>query len=244
MASSASALNKLLTAAIKSVAPDKRFLMVLAEQLSPEDPLPEIEVVQILYKLVQNIQEDIERLPLDEDAKEKARRQIAPFLGLISFSHIHQTTKVAKSNFLTHANLVELNDINFLLEDHFEYPKVDKEKLKDLASKFSEIRNEVLNADLPERLKLALLYRLRQISAILENYYAFGPEELERDLESLIGAIVINKNLAEQTETNKLFGKIWAASSDGVTFLKSVDSGYTLGESLAAAGTKLLSLFQ
>lgn len=243
MASSASALNKLLTAAIKNVAPDKRFLMVLAEQLSPEDPLPEIEVVQILYKLVQNIQEDIEQLPLDEDAKEKARRQIAPFLGLTSFSHIHQTMKVAKSNFLTHANLVELNDINFLLEDHLEYPKVDKEKLKDLASKFDEIRNEVLITDLPERLKVALLYRLRQISAIFENYYAFGPEELERDLESLIGAIVINKDLAAQAETNKLFGKIWAASSDGVTFLKSVDSGYTLGESLAAAGAKLLSLF-
>lgn len=240
MTTSALSLYQLLAVTRSNKTPTDKFLTVLADNLELTDPDAEAQVVQLLVNLILNTEADIEKLPVADDMKAHLRRHVAPFKGISNFSQIHFDVKNARANFLKPEHLNGLTDLHLALTGHIERPTVGKDA-KELAARFNRIREEILDADLPESMKLVLLKRTGQIASILEHFYAFGAQALQEELEGLVGAMVVNPP-TNDLKNGSLIKRLAGLSVAGLVVLTTVDASLEKTVSIAENANKLIEI--
>jgi hypothetical protein len=230
MITSALALQQLLTVASSSSNPDSQFLLVLANHigLHSQDGLG--QVASILSKKVAAVQADISLLPIDDAKKAHLNKIVTPFTLFLTLNNIHLSIKNAKDNFLKAENLVGLMTVHFALTGHIVHNVPDRTSAETLAESFRTLAEAVQNEDLPESVKRAFLKRIWKMSSILDHYSAFGPDELQDELDGLVGALVINRKVG--LTAFKIFKSIAAATVSGYVLLQGVDSSLQAATSI------------
>lgn len=222
LTTSALALNQILSS-VSRAAKNVKFTTAVADQLGLDGLDAEPEAVKHLYLLVERVKRDIEGLPFDDVLKKQAMSMITPFNGLANFGHIHMDIANSKANFLKPENLVGLTNLHMTLTGHVEYSDLPPETKK-IADEFRELRDAIQAVNFPPRLKEVLQKRVSQIISMLENFYFFGADALQQEIEALVGAMVINPpNKGDKAEG--VFSRMTAAITLTLKGLKTVDKG-------------------
>jgi len=239
MQTSALSLQQIL--AVASSATDKKssFLQVLADHLALKGPDARSQVVSILLSKISNIKEEIGALPIDDQMKNHLKNQLAPFNGITSLQQVHMNVENAKSHFLKSDNLVGLTNIHLALTGHISQQNVERVEAENLAEKFREIAGRIENEDLPKSLKRSLLKRTLKMASILDHYYAFGPEDLQEELEGLVGAMVVSPP-PKGSKVARLYKDLAALSVAGLVILTTVDSSLGKVVSIAENASKMI----
>lgn len=103
-----------------------------------------------------------------------------------------------------------------------------------IAEDFRALKEKVIEtAGIPEKFKRVLIVRPNQIASAFDNYFAFGEDSLERELEALMGAIIVQAP---------------SSGADGIGVLREifekVGQGYGLLESGDDIAGTLISVFE
>jgi hypothetical protein len=178
---------------------------------------------QFCRKIVAAVQADISLLPIDDVKKAHLNKIVTPFTPFLTLNNIHISIKSAKDNFLKAENLVGLMTVHFALTGHIVHNVPDRTSAETLAE-------AVQNEDLPESVKRVFLKRIWKMSSILDHYSAFGPAELQDELDGLVGALVINHKIG--LTAFKIFKSIAAATVSGYVLLQGVDSSLQAATSI------------
>lgn len=221
--------------------PKDRFVKCAAEYFGLEGELAEPEAVKYFYKIHADISRDIEGLPLDDGEKKYLNSYLSPFNGLRSFAHVHMDVQTAKNNFLKDSNLVGLINIHMAISGHKRRPELDLETIE-LASLADELAEAVRNSSLPDHLKETLAYRLLQISTSLKHFLFFGSDKLEVELATLLGELAINRDVAEESENQEIFGRTFEFFGRCAEGLSKADKTYSVAQSLLEKGQQIFSL--
>lgn len=240
MTTSALALNQLLAAAASHRPNTELVVDAIAMHLGLEPPASRPAVVNILFQKVDEIQKDIEDLPLDEASKKLCRKHIHPFRTITALSNLHLSIQHAQSQYLKHEHLTGLVNLHMALSGHLDRndPKKDA---RELAAQFATLRRQVLEEDLPEEARRAVSTRMHQISVILEHFYAFGGDALKDELEALVGALVVNGHNTPPKNI-KVFKQISALVVASFVLLKGIDASLEHVLSITENGDELLNL--
>lgn len=241
MTTSAQALNQLLSVANKHPNKNDKFLKVVAAHLGLLNKSAEVEVIQLLVRLLDRIDADIETMNVGEEEKTHARKFLGPFANIRNFSHLHLNIQQAKDNFLKADHLVGLMSLHLALSGHTNYFDLDSETKK-YAEDVRRLRDEMLDLDLPTYAKKIVTARLAQIASMLENFYAFGPDALQAEIEALVGAIVVNPP-NKDSKASASYGRTVAVLLAILAGLKSVDSALGATLSMSEKGKALLELY-
>ena len=209
-------LSQLLAVANRHTVKTDKFLDVISEHLGFIGPQSRTMSTELLVKLVNGIEYQIEELPHDEGVKQVARKQLSPFKGIQDFSQIHLNIDNAKRNFLNSDHLVGLTNLHMALSGHFNQPNFPSDAKK-LAEKFRSMEKEIPQTELPEEAIRAIQERIQQITVLLENANAFGPEKIKREIEALMGAIFVN---APQTKgkTKEIVATVFGLALGSLVF--------------------------
>lgn len=230
MITSALALQQLLTVASSASNPSSPFLLVLADHINLHGQDRLGQVASILSKKVAAVEADILLLPIDDKMKAHLNRLVAPFTPFLKIANVQLNIKNAKNNFLKAENLVGLMNVHLALTGHIVHNVPDRTSAETLADNFRTLAEAVQNEDLPENVKRAFLKRIWKMSSILDHYYAFGPDELQDELDGLVGALVVNHQTG--LTAVKIFNSIVAATAAGYVLLQGVDSSLQAATSI------------
>lgn len=238
MTTSAQALNQILSS-VSRVRKDEKFTTAIADQLGLGGLDAEPEAVKHLYLLVNRVRRDIEELP-DDALRKQATSMIVPFNGLVSFGHIHMDIANSKANFLKPENLVGLTNLHMMLTGQVEYSDLPPETKK-IADEFRDLRDQIHAANFPPRLRDILQKRVSQIISMLENFYFFGADALQQEIEALVGAMVINPP-SKDNKARGVFSGLSAAIASTLKGLKSADKGMGTALALKDKGEAIMEI--
>ncbi len=239
MQTSALSLQQILTVASSSTDKTAGFLQVLADHMALQGPDAQAQVISILLKKIGEISEDIDNLPIDDEMKKHLINQLSPFRPLTSLQHVHMNIENAKKHFLKADNLVGLMNIHLALTGHVVRDNVERSQAESLAEQFRNIASRIQDQDLPESLKRSFLKRTLKMASILDNYYAFGPDDLQEELEGLVGAMVVSPP-PQDSKIRKLYRELAALSVAGLLVLTTVDASLGKVVSITENATKLV----
>lgn len=240
MITSALSLYKIFSAAAASKNGKEKFITVVATYLELEAEDVEVEALRVIRRLLRQVEADIESLELEEDMKVRLRGHVKPFRVFNNFIQLNSDIDSARKNFLQPAHLNGLTNLHLELMGKIERPLLDA-KADELAQQFSDIRDEVLGAELPDSVKLAIVKRTDQIAAILRHYYAFGSRYLQDEIHGLVGALVVHRG--EVTgKTQGLYGRLATLAAAGIGLLYAVDEGLTHTVSIVDNSSKIIEL--
>lgn len=239
MTTSAQALNQILSS-VSRVANNVKFTKAVADQLGLDGLDAEPEAVKHLYLLVERVKRDICRLPFDDASKKQAMSLITPFNGLVGFGHVYMDIANSKSNFMKPENLVGLTNLHMTLTGHVEYSDLPPETKK-IADEFRGLRDQIQSASFPPRLKDVLQKRVSQIISMLENFYFFGADALQQEIEALVGAMVINPP-SKDDKASGVFSGLSAAITSTLKGLKTADKGMGTALALKDKGEALMQI--
>lgn len=128
-------------------------------------------------------------------------------------------------------HLVGLVNLNLAFMGQCDSPRLEK-SAKDLAKEFRDLKVELFEADLPDRLKKILMKRVNQISSALEHFYAFGVERMQEETEALVGALALHP---PKKNNLSLYKKLAAATAASLVLLQGVDTAMGSAHSIANA---------
>jgi len=242
MMTSALALSQVLTMIVMHRGSGDRFLSVAADKLGLSSEDREAEALLYLSRSIRNVRKDIDSLPFAEDQKELLRNQIAVFSPIADFSHAHLVVDQAKVNSLTDRNLVGLTHIHMALSGFARFPEINQTN-KELASEFRELRDEVASSDVPDYVKKLILDRINQIAAILDHLAFFGVRDLEKELESLAGSLVVNKPAIAENSPG-VGQKVLLLLSKGFKFADTVNKSVDVGQASLENGREIYGLLE
>lgn len=239
---SAMALFELMNVVNKHNIQNDKFVSVIAKQLDIEGPDADPEALLVLYRLVKRIETDIDSLAVADPEKAHIRKFLAQFAGIVNLSHIGMTVQQAQSSFLKPVHINELMNLHVALNGHVVTQDLDGD-VKKIASQLLELRQEVFSSELPDRTKRVLAKRLAQIHSVLEHFGVFGIDDLEEEIEALVGTVVLGK-LSEGGGTDeRIFDKVASFAGKLIKFAKSADGGLGTALSLAEKTAELYKLF-
>jgi hypothetical protein len=241
MTTSALSLSQLLLVANARPEPKLKFLSAIADHLGLIGDDAEVQALSVLVTVIFEIERDINSLPVEDEMKNHLLGMLAHFNGIRYLSQAHMDLQHAKANFLKEGHILGLTNIHLALTGHVEKPTLSKDA-KELAKRFNDVRDDVLNAELPESLKKILLKRTSQISSILDHFYAFGAQSLEEELEGLVGALVVHSPKGDAS-SGSLHKKLAVLAMAGLGILTAVDTGLGKTISIAESATKLVEIF-
>jgi hypothetical protein len=241
MTTSAQALNQLLAVASSHKPIEDKFLPVLANHLQLDRENSELEVVALIQRLIKQIEKDIATAEFAEDENLHVTRFLVPFNNILAFNHLNMTIKQARDHHLKPDHLVGLTNLHLALSARVDYSDLNKD-IKEYADELRNIRGQIIELDIPERARRVISDRLNQISSMLDNFYAFGPDALQSEIEALVGVLVLNP-VTEVASKKPAYGAMIAALLVVLTGLKGVDTA--LGATLSASkkGMALLELY-
>ncbi len=239
MRTSAHSLLQLLEVA--STAADKKasFLQVIANHLELQGPDAKAQVLSILLSKISDTKEEIDTLPVDDQMKKHLLSMLTPFNNIYGLQHVYMNIENAKNHFLKKENLTGLTNIHLALTGHISTPSIERIEAENLAEQFREIAGRIEDDDLPDSLKRALLKRTLKMASILDHYYAFGPEDLQDELEGLVGAMVVSPP-PKGSKAAKLYKDLAALSVAGLVILTTVDSSLGKVVSIAENASKMI----
>lgn len=79
---------------------------------------------------------------------------------------------------------------------------INEEDLNQILQDVEDLSKQIINSDLPERLKELFTENLDAIRKAIINYKIWGTEGLKKTLESNIGSIILNGNLIKEKKEN------------------------------------------
>jgi hypothetical protein len=241
MITSALAFQQLLAIASSHRPLDTRFLSALADHLEFSGVDAEVQVASILLKMVDSIETDIKNLPIEEYLKEELLKKTNVFMGIKNLGHIHMDLANAKKHFLKDENLVGLISIHIALAGKIEHPTIDRSNASKLADKFRNLSAEVKIEDLPPDLKRALMKRSMQMASILDNFYAFSADDLQQEIDGLVGAMVLRPQ-PKGSPAARLYGSIAALTVASLGILTATDTSMEKVISIKANATMLINM--
>ncbi|MEP1199710.1 hypothetical protein [Tateyamaria sp.] len=239
MQTSALSLQQILTVANTSRDLKADFLQVLADHIGLQDQNAKAQVVSILHSKLLQTAADIESLPVDDHMKKHLQNQLTPFNGILNLAQIHLSIGDAKRNFLKSDNVVALTNVHLALTGHVVAGSVDRFEAESLAEQFRAVAGRIKNEDMPVSLKNSLLKRTLKMASILEHYYAFGPDNLQEELEGLVGAMVVSPP-PQSSKVAKLYKELAALSVAGLVILTTVDASLGKVVSITENAAKLV----
>lgn len=242
MSTSAQALNEVLSFISKQGKPTDRFVASAANYLGLEGPGHEAEALKQLSILFIEILTQIDALPHDDTAKNQLKRYMSQFNGIVSFGHMGMDVNAARKNFLKSDNLVGLMNVHMALSGHFAISGIDREAL-DLAAEARCIRLEIADSQMPERVKFVLMKRLSQVASIVDHFGVFGLEQLQQELEALVGALVVNRPAKSDGKEQGLIKRIAQLTSKGLSAINKVDKATGSALKIAENADSFVSLF-
>ena len=129
-----------------------------------------------------------------------------------------------------------------VLSGYVREPEVDQ-NAKALAEEFRELRDEIATSTLPDDVRTLILSRINQISAVLDHIAFFGVMDLERELSSLAGALLINKpKIAEKS--GSLGQKMLHLLSKGLGIVATANKSVDEGQATFENGKEIYSLLE
>lgn len=207
MMTSALALSQILSLVSKQ--PDnKPFLTATADCLNVSGPEAEIDVLKQLVRLVNKLTEDVESLGLDDKTTATLKQEIVPFAGITNLSHVHQEVRHVKAGFMKPDNLTGLIRLHAAFAHTKSMPEISDDVRK-MADEFRTALQNLLDSDVPDKLKDDIARSLRAVIASLDNYYFFSERQLNHSLEALVGTLVLHPD--EATANEESIGPIKAA---------------------------------
>ena len=242
MTTSAQRLSLILSQVSSHGKEKDSFVSVAAEVLCLEGEAREIVALQKLISLINEVQRDIERLPIEDEHKQHLLKFLNALNGLRNLSQVHQNMENVKRNFLKPENVVNITNIHLALSGHFESTELPREE-GELAANFRELKLKVQKSSLPHHAKVSISIRVNQIASILDCSYAFTPEELKVELDALVGSIVVASK--EKTpKSSTLLGSLAAAAAAGFVLLGKADKNLGHLVSIGENGERLIEFFK
>jgi len=156
-----------------------------------------------------------------------------------NLQQVHMNIATAKSHFLKGDHLVGLMNIHLALTGHVVRNSIERVEAESLAERFRAIAEQIENEDLPESLKRSFLKRTLKMASILDHYYAFGPDDLQEELEGLVGAMVVSPP-PEGSKIAKLYKELAALSVAGLVILAAVDTSLEKVVSITENASKMI----
>ncbi|MEC9433943.1 MAG: hypothetical protein VYD87_13655 [Pseudomonadota bacterium] len=239
MHTSALSLREILNVASASKENKSNFLQVVAEHLALRGLGARSQVVSILVSRLLEIKADIEVLPVSEEMKDHLRVQLRPFNAILNFQHLHMSIEQAKAHFLKPESLVGLMNIHLALTGHVVRTVLESSDAESLAESFRVIARQIESEDLPESLRRSLLKRTYQMASILDHYYAFGPDDLQEELEGLVGAMVVSPP-PQGSKVAKIYRDLATLAVAGLGLLAAVDTSLGKVVSITENASKLV----
>jgi hypothetical protein len=239
MQTSALSLQQVLTVASSSTEKKASFLQVLADHMGLQGPEAKAQVISILLTKIAEIKADIDSLPFDPEMRKHLEKQLAPFNSISSLQQIHMNIETAKNHFLKADNLVGLTNIHLALTGHVVRKNVERVEAETLASRFRKIAERIVDEDLPESLKRSLVKRTLKMASILDHYYAFGSDDLQEELEGLVGAMVVSPP-PQGSKVAKLYKDLAGLAVAGLVILTTVDASLGKVVSITDNASKLI----
>lgn len=223
MQTSALSLQQLLSVVSDTYDRKANFLQALADHLGLEGSDARAQALAVLLSKISEVKEDISQLSSDDAIKKDLEKKLAHFNAILNLSQVHMSIEQAKNHFLKADSLLGLTTVHLALTGHIIRPSVERAEAEGLAEKFREIAQRIKTEDLPESLRNSFLKRTLKMAAILDHYYAFGPDDLQSELEGLVGAMVVSPPPKGST-ARSLYKELAALSVVGLGILTTVDA--------------------
>tara|TARA_B100002003_G_scaffold247942_2_gene280525 strand:+ start:1731 stop:2498 length:768 start_codon:yes stop_codon:yes gene_type:complete len=239
MQTSALSLQQILTVARTSNKLKTNFLQVLADHMNLHGADAKSQVASILASRLSETKDDIEQLPIPEDMKKHLQVQLNPFGPFLNFQNLHMNIEQAKSHFLKAESLLGLMNIHLALTGHVVRGSVERTEAENLAQRFRQVAKQIQHEDLPEALKRSLLKRTLKMASILDHYYAFGPDNLQEELEGLVGAMVVSPP-PQGSRVAALYKELARLAVAGLVVLTAVDASLGKAISITENAAKLI----
>lgn len=107
---------------------------------------------------------------------------------------------------------------------------VDEEELKELLNQIRDLYEEIVDSEIDDTLKRILLDILKVMEDAIHEYRIRGIERLHEAVEHFIGIYIVNKEIIENSESEKVgrvrelirkFGSLYSFAADSVQLLGS-----------------------
>ncbi|OUS33212.1 hypothetical protein A9Q94_20130 [Rhodobacterales bacterium 56_14_T64] len=241
MATSASALYELLTVAQGTKPDTKKFLDFLVEYLELSGGTAKADAVRVVNGLVVKLFADVEALPFADDRKKLANSQIAPFRGLLEFSHFHLDIKTGRNSFLKPECLTGLLNIDMALSGISQTDDIEV-STKEISEELRDIRERIANLSVAENVRRGLLKRTTQLISVLEHYHLYRDDQVEDVLEGLVGQLVlVSSGVHGEDEKDGVIKKLGNAVSRAFLGISKVNKGVRELQNLAKGSEQLAS---
>lgn len=242
MTTSASALHELLTEAQRTKPDTKKFLDFLVEYLGLSGGTAKADAIRVANGLVVKLFQDVDALPFADDRKRLANTQIAPFRGLLEFSHFHVDVKTGKNSFLKPECLMGLLNIDMALSGISQTDDIE-DSTKEIAEELRDIRGKVADLGLANNVRHGLLKRISQLISILEHYHLYRDDQVEDVLEGLVGQLVLVSSSNEsKEEEGGVIRKLGNVVSRAFLGISKVNKGVRELRNLAEGSEQLASI--
>jgi hypothetical protein len=205
----AQSLYKLLLDISQNKRKTDRFLSIAAGELNLEGTLREVEALGRVVFLIQKTREGIEGLECSDTEKQSLSKALSPFANLENFAHAHMTLEQAKIHFLKSENILGLSLIDFAFRGAV-HKLTLSEEVKSAVDNVDTAIDALRRADLPDDVAVAIFARLTQVKSIVENFDYYSKEELQSELEKLVGALVF-ASVEEKAATGLIKNAMGAA---------------------------------
>jgi len=125
--------------------------------------------------------------------------------------------------------LSSLSGIGFALDVRNQYCNIDEEIILEFREKIDKLIEEVINLQLDDELKKAIIDNLKQVDLMIEKYKLYGLEGIKSAIENGVGSIILNGSLSEEASKNsnvkevlKQVLNLLGSINTSITFVKNI----------------------
>lgn len=183
----------------------------LCEALSHSGDVSRAEAFQILIQLADDVMEGAEYLEETGRDYGDMYEHLIPIRNILAFTGFGDTIhKLKDEGFMNPGHLVRISLLHQMMDGHV----VRTEKLKNskvILEQVDDLLETIGGAGFEEVVLKVLVVRLSEIRLIIQNYGLFGFDKLQKELEAIMGSLVLSqagKNSSEKEAKKKWFNKV------------------------------------
>lgn len=123
-----------------------------------------------------------------------------------------QNLNATWSTFIDHINAHTINYLSNtadILEIKSNEPDITNSNLEEITSLIEKTRQEILDSETQENLKIYILQKLREIQVAIDEYGITGKTPIVESVEAAFGKLVTNKDFREDSTNNPATENFW-----------------------------------